>query len=155
MKKILQFTLLISFTLLVSQAMAQDVATTNGPVWRVTYIKTKPGKGADHTKWMREYRTRLLAEQKSAGLILDYKFFTKPAFDTSPGDWDIADAVMYRNYAEALDPNEERGKKMADIGIKVFGSAENRTKVWAELRDPSREVVASHLIRELIFNPVK
>ena len=154
MKKILAITLLISVTLLVSPAMAQDGATTSGPVWRVTYVKIKPGKGADHTKWMREYRTRILAEQKSAGLILDYKFFTKATFDTSPGDWDVAEAVMYRNYAEALDPNDERGKKGQEIAMKVFGSAENRTKLWAELRDPSREVVASHLIRELVFNPV-
>jgi hypothetical protein len=155
MKKILAITLLISLSLIASQAMAQDDATTSGPVWRVTYIKTKPGKGADHTKWLREYRTRILAGQKSAGLILDYKYFTKATFDNSPGDWDLAEAVMYRNYGEALDPNEERGKKAQEIGIKVFGSVENRNKLWAELRDPSREVVASHLIRELTFNPVK
>jgi hypothetical protein len=43
---------------------------------------------------MREYRTRILADQKSAGLIVDYKFFTKPTGDNSPGDWDIAGAVM-------------------------------------------------------------
>lgn len=98
MKKIFQITLLFSFLLTASQALAQDGATTSGPVWRFTYIKIKPGKGADYTKWMREYRTRILAEQKSAGLIVDYKFFSKPTGDNSTGDWDIAGAVMYRNY---------------------------------------------------------
>ena len=71
---------------------------------------------------------------------------------------DIAEAVLYRNYAEALDaPSEERLKQLRGLPLmtKVFGSAENRTKVWAELRDASREIVSSRLVRELIFNPIK
>lgn len=155
MKKIFQITLLLSFSLIASQAMAQDGATTSGPVWRITYIKIKPGKGADYTKWLREFRTRILAEQKSAGLILDYKFFNKPSGDNSPGDWTIAGAVMYRNYAEALDDNAERGRKFQEIGMKVFGSRENQTKMQTELRDASSELVSSHLVREVTYNPVK
>ncbi|MEK7830511.1 MAG: hypothetical protein AAB401_05455 [Acidobacteriota bacterium] len=158
MKKLIQITLLICFSLIATQAMAQDPATSSGPVWRITYLKTKPGKQADHIKWLREYRSRVLADDKSAGLILDYKYFTKPTDDGSPSDWDIAEAVMYRNYAEALDAaTGERLKKFQEVRAanKVFGSAENRTKVWAELRDPSRDVVRTSIIRELIFNPVK
>lgn len=156
MKKLIQITLLICFLLIATQAMAQDAATSSGPVWRIGYVKIKTGKQADHTKWMREYRTRVLAEQKKAGLILDYKFFTKPTGDNSPDDWSIAEAVMYRNYAEALDaPNAENAKKGQEIMTKVFGSTENRNKIWAELRDPSRDIVRTSIIRELIFNPVK
>jgi hypothetical protein len=155
MKKIFQITLLLSFLVTASQALAQDAATTSGPVWRVSYIKIKPGKGADYMKWMREYRTRILADQKSAGLIVDYKFFTKPTGDSSPGDWDIAGAVMYRNYADALDANEERGRKVQEIALKVFGSRENQTKVQTEMRDASSEVVSSRLIREVTYNAVK
>ena len=69
MKKFFQITLLLSFLVTASQALAQDAASTSGPVWRVSYIKIKPGKGADFMKWMREYRTRILADQKRAGLI--------------------------------------------------------------------------------------
>ncbi len=155
MKKLIQITLLLCVALSATQAMAQDPATTVGPVWRILYVKIKPGKTADYTKWTREYRLRILAEQKKAGLILDYKFFTKPTGDNSPNDWDIAAAVMYRNYAEALDPSEERGRKGQAIRDKVFGSAENQRKVFTELRDPSSEVVSSRIIRELIYNPVK
>lgn len=156
MKKLIQITLLICFSLIASHAMAQDTTTTNGPVWQIQYIKIKTGKTADFTKWMREYRTRVLTEQKKAGLILDYKFFTKPSFDNAPGDWSIAGAVLYRNYAEALDAaNEERGKKFLEIRDKVFGSAENQRKVFTELRDPSSELASVRLIRELIYNPVK
>ncbi|HEX4948956.1 MAG TPA: hypothetical protein VFZ34_19920 [Blastocatellia bacterium] len=158
MKKFIQITLLLCFSFIATQAIAQDPATTNGPVWRITYLKEKPSKRAEYTRWLREYRSRVLAEYKSAGLIVDYKYFTKPTDDGSPGDWDIAEAVMYRNYAETLDaPTGERLKKFQELPIltKVFGSAENRTKVWAELRDASRDIVRTSIIRELNVNPVK
>lgn len=157
MKKIVLSTLLLSFLLIAfaSTALAQDQPTTNGPVWRITYTKTKPGKNADYLKWMREYRLRVLAEQKSAGLIVDYKFFSKPTADNTPTDWDFASAVLYSNYADALDDNADRTKKFRDIAIKVFGSLENQTKLQTELRNASSDFVSSELVRELSFNPIK
>lgn len=155
MKKLMQITLLVVFTMLATPAMTQDTGTTNGPVWRINYVKIKPGKNAEYMKWIREYLTPLLAEQKKAGLILDYKTFTKPTSDNSPGDWNHAGATLYRNYAEALDESPERAKKMREISLKIFGSEENMRKLQAELRDPNRDVVASHLVRELIINPAK
>lgn len=125
----------------------------DGPVWRITYIRTKPGKGADHMRWLREYRRRVLDGQKSQGLIVDYKYFIKPTTD-GPNDWDIAEAVLYKSYGEHLDFDEGRAGKMNDASIKVFGSVENRAKVWAELRDPSREVVSSHVVREVTLRPM-
>ena len=155
MKRIVQVSLLFSFLLIASPALAQDQATSNGPVWRITYVKIKTGKNADYMKWMQEFRIRVLAEQKSAGLILDYKFFSKPAGDNSPDDWDMASAVMYRSYADALDDNAERSKKFREIAIKVFGSLDNQTKMQTELRNASSTFVASHLVRELTINPIK
>ncbi len=157
MKRMFQVTLLLSFSLIASQAMAQggNQNTTAGPVWRINYVKIKPAKGADYAKWMREYQTRIYAEQKSAGLIVDYKFFTKATSDNTPGDWSQAVAVLYRNYADALDPNPERGTKLAAIRMKVFGSAENATKVQTELRDGSTDFVSSQLVREFTYNPAR
>lgn len=156
MKKLMPIPLLVVFLLLaMPAAMTQDAGTSNGPVWRINYIKIKPGKNADYMKWQREYLIPLLAEQKKAGLILDYKTFTKPTGDNSPGDWNMAGATLYRNYAEALDESPERTKKMREISLKIFGSEENLRKLQAELRDPNRDVVASHLVRELIITPAK
>jgi len=116
-------------------------------------LKHKPGKAADHLRWTREYRMKILDEWKRQGLIMDYKYFSKPSFD-SPNEWDVMEAVQYRNYADLLDYTEARSKKMDEIGLKIFGSAENRTKVWAELRDASREVIASQVIREMQIKPM-
>lgn len=125
---------------------------TDGPVWRITYLRTKPGKGADHMRWLREYRRRILDGLKAEGLILDYKYFVKPTSD-GPNDWDIAEAVLYKNYGDHLDFSEERSSKAAAVAMKVFGSDENRLKVWAELRDASRDVVSSQVMRELTLRP--
>lgn len=156
MKKLMQIPLLVVFLLLtMPAAMTQDAGTSNGPVWVIQYVKIKPGKNADYMKFLREYRIPMLAEQKKAGLILDYKTFTKPTGDSAPGDWNMAAAMLFRNYAEALDTSEERTKKTQEIALKILGSRENQLKVQAELRDASREVVATHLVRELIITPAK
>lgn len=136
-----------------AQAPAQDRPFTDGPVWRITYVKIKPGKGMDYIKYLREHTKPNLDEQKQQGLILDYKFFSKPTND-GPNDWDIAQAVLFRNYAEALDFNEARSKKFQDISLKHFGSAEARTKAF-EQRDQLRDVLSSHLVQEQILKPMK
>ena len=73
-------------------------ANTNGPVWRITYFKIKPGKGAEYVKFLREHAGPIFAEQKKQGLILDFKYFSQPTSD-SPNDWDIAQIVVFSNYA--------------------------------------------------------
>ena len=155
MKRIYLLALLLGLCIVGAQAQTQpqERIFTEGPVWRINYYKIKPGKATDHQKWLREYRMRILDEQKRAGLITDYKFFTQPAFD-GPNDWDVMEAVQYKNYNELLDYSEARSKKGDEVSLKVFGSAENRTKVWAELRDASRDVIASQIIREMIIKPM-
>ena len=128
-------------------------ATTAGQVCRVTHLTTKPGKGADFTKFRRENTKPILDEQKKQGLILSYTFYTKPVFDR-PGDWDLAVVVCFKNYADAIDFNAERGEKFNQIGLKHYGSDEARTKANNSQND-LREVRASFLVREQILNPIK
>ena len=121
-------------------------ANTNGPVWRVTYYKIKPGKGAEYVKFLREHSAAILAEQKKQGLILDFKYLSQPTFD-NPNDWDIAAIVVFKNYGEALDFNAERSAKINEISLKHYGTAEARTKANDSLND-LRTVLSSHLGRE-------
>lgn len=127
-------------------------ATTPGSVMRVTYFKIKPGKGADYIKFLRENTKPMLDEQKKQGLILDYMYLGQPSID-SPNDWDVAQVIVYRNYADALDPNPERAAKFDAISLKHYGTAEARTKANDGLRD-LRDVLSSHLMREQILNPM-
>lgn len=155
MKRIYLFMLLLSFCVLGAKAQSQspERTVTEGSVWRINYYKIKPGKGDDHAKWLREYPMRILDGQKQAGLIMNYVFFNKPVRDTAD-DWDVMEAVEYKNFADALDYSADRSRKGEEVSLKVFGTVENRRKVWAELRDASRDVIASQLVREMIIKPM-
>lgn len=133
-------------------AIAQTPATTVGPVCRVTLTGTKPGKNADFIKFRREHLLPIFEEQKKQGLIVSYTWYTKP-INLGPDDWDIAQLVCFRNYADAIDANPERDAKINQISLQHYGSAEARTKANESLND-LRDVVASILIREQILNPV-
>jgi hypothetical protein len=84
---------------------------------------------------------------------VDDEDFTQPSGENTPGDWDLAEAVSYRNDATAPDGSDEAGGKRQEINLKVFGSFENRAKGWAKLRDSNPETVAARLVRELNINP--
>lgn len=127
-------------------------ATTAGNVWRVTYFDVKPGKTAEYMTFLRTHTKPMLDEQKKQGLILDYKYFSQPGTD-GPGDWDVAQIIVYRSYAEAIDFNAERSSKFDAISIGHYGSVEARTKANDHLNE-LRTVLSSNLAREQILNPM-
>ena len=153
MKRFYLITMLLCLCAIGAQAQTQDRPFTNGPVWRITYYKIKPGKSMEYIKFLREHTKPILDEQKRQGLFLDYKYFSQPS-KNGPDDWDIAYAVSFKSFAEALDFDEEKSKKVGDVSLKHYGSAEARTKA-NEQRDQMRDVLSSHLIREEIANPIK
>lgn len=127
-------------------------ATTAGNVWRVTYFDVMPGKAMEYMTFLRTHIKPMLDEQKKQGLILDYKYFSKPVTN-GPGDWDVAQVLIYRSYADAIDSNPERTAKFNAISIGHYGSVEERTK-HGDLQDTLRTVISSQLVREQILNPM-
>lgn len=127
-------------------------ASTAGGVWRITYLDILPGKTTEYMNFLRTHIKPILDEQKKQGLIVDYKFFSKPVTD-GPGDWDVAQVTMYRSYAEAIDFNAERSAKFDAISIGHYGSVEERSKA-GDLQNTLRTVVSSQLAREQILNPM-
>jgi hypothetical protein len=149
----LLFACLFAIGVQAQTATPPDPATTAGNVWRVTYFDVKPGKGNDYMTFLRKNSMPILAEQKKQGLIVDYKYFSKPTTD-GPGDWDAAVLVVYRNYADAVDANAERSAKFNAISLAHYGSAEARTKA-GDLQNELRTIVRSELVREETVNPMK
>jgi hypothetical protein len=97
-------------------AMAQD-QYTEGPVWDVTYVRTKPDQREAYLTSLKENTAPILEEEKKEGLILDYKILNNLT-QKDPHDWDLAIAVQYNNFA-ALDGVEI---KELEIRNKMFGS---------------------------------
>ena len=131
---------------------AEQPATTPGNVSRVTYFDILPGKGNEHTTFLRTHTLPIMEEQKKQGLILSYGFFTKPSTD-GPGDWDLGLVVTYKNYAEAIDSNPDRGARFNAIGLAHYGTAEARTKANESLSG-MRTVTSSYLVRGMTLNPM-
>ena len=143
MRKVLLTAILASTLLAAIPAFAQSPNFDPGPVWRVTYYHIKPGQGDAFWKDFRENAKPIFEEFKKAGLIVDYKTFTNPVTD-HPGDWNVALSVSYPNYA-ALDQMAAKG---ASIVNKHYGSRDAALAAAKKL-DDVREVIASHLAREV------
>ena len=144
MRKALLATIFVAVLLTAFPASAQNPNFDPGPVWRVTYYHIKPGQGDAFWKDFRENTKPIFEEFKKAGLISDYKAFTNPVLDR-PGDWDVAISISYPNYA-AMDQLAVKG---ATIAAKHYGSREAMLEAGKKLNDV-REVVASHLVREVM-----
>lgn len=124
-----------------------------GPVWRIAEYRVKPDRGADFMKFLREHRLQIFAEQKRQGLIVDYKLYFNPT-NSEPQEPQHIEAVLYRNFAEALDADDDRTKKFNDIGLKHYGTDENRRKVQEQLPN-MRELLRSYTLREMTISPAK
>ncbi|NOT47772.1 MAG: hypothetical protein HOP17_08475 [Acidobacteria bacterium] len=126
--------------------------TTAGNVSRVTYFDVKPGKMNDYVTFLRTNSRVIFEEQKKQGLILSYGYFTKPTTE-GPGDWDVGLVVTYKNYADAIDFNAERGAKFDAITLAHYGSADERTKANNYVEE-LRTTVSSILVRAVTLNPM-
>ena len=144
MRKALLTATFIVMLLTAIPARAQNPNFEPGPVWRVTYYHIKSGQGDAFWKDFRENTKPIFEEFKKAGLISDYKAFTNPVTD-NPGDWNVAISISYPNYA-AFDQLATKG---ATIVNKHFGTRDAAIAAGKKL-DEVREVIASHLAREVM-----
>ena len=146
MKKCAIPILLVCLLGFAAQALAQE-HYTEGPVWRVNYLSTKPGKFNDSLKDIRDHFAKVLADAKAQGLVLDYKVFLN-ATSTGPTDWNVATAVLYKGYSSL----DGLAGKLDPITLKHYGSAEARTQAGAKRAD-LWTTVSSVLGREIMMKP--
>jgi len=137
---------LFAFLLLLlpfSPVLAQD-QYTEGPVWDITYVRTKPDQRDAYLTSLKENTVPILEEEKKEGLVLDYKILNNLT-QKDPHDWDLAIAVQYRNFA-ALDGVEI---KELEIRNKMFGSKKAAEETLVQKRVEMREVVSVALYQEM------
>jgi hypothetical protein len=119
-----------------------DAPYTEGPVWEITMVKTKPGMDDEYLKGIAKTFKGSLDEAKKQNLILDYKILIGEA--ATPQDFNILLMVESQNMA-SLDNARE---KFDPINRKISGDpaaqVANATK-----RLNIREILGAKLMREI------
>ena len=119
-----------------------DAPYTEGPVWGITMVKSKPGMSDDYLKTLAKIYKSTNDEMKKQGLIMDYKILLGD--DANPSDFDILLMVEYKNMA-AFDGLREKTDPIAN---KILGSEETQRQ-GAIKRMEVREIMGNKLMREV------
>ena len=84
---------------------------SEGSVWTIEYLQTKPGKFDDYLTNLKEEWSPLMDAAVEEGMILGYKILVTPP--ASRDDWNVAIMVEVENMA-ALDGYRDRLDRLAD-----------------------------------------
>jgi hypothetical protein len=119
-----------------------DAPYTEGSVWQITMVKTKPGMSDDYLKGLAKTFKGSLDEAKKQGLVMDYKILIGDA--ANPQDFDILLMVESKNMA-AFDNARE---KFDPIARKISGDLDQQ-RATAVKRLEIREILGDKTMREV------
>jgi hypothetical protein len=141
--------LITAFCVIAGYSDAQSSSTgsssapyTEGAVWDITMVKTKPGLDDDYLKSIAQTFKGVMEEQKKQGIIMDYKVLLGDSADRN--DFNILLMIEYKNMA-AFDGLRERTDP---IMSKVMGS-EDAQRQLAVKRLDVREILGNKTMREV------
>ena len=115
---------------------------TEGPVWDITLVKTKPGMGDDYLKGLGQTLKGAMEEQKKQDIIMDYKVLLGDS--SGRDDFNILIMVEYKNMA-AFDGLRE---KTDPIMAKVIGNQDAQRQMAVKRLD-IREILGTKTMREV------
>src|SRR6266446_4890677 len=122
---------------------AQSTAPyTEGAVWQITMVKTKPGMGDDYLKTLAKIFKSTNDEAKKQGIITDYKILIGDA--ATQQDYDMLLMIQYPNMA-ALDGLRD---KIDPIGAKMIGNDDQQRQL-AVKRLEIHETMGDETMREI------
>ena len=125
-----------------SGAGASMAPYTEGPVWEITMIRTKPGMDDDYLKNLANAWKSTNEEAKRQGIIQDYKVLIGDA--SGRDDYNVLLMVEFKNMA-ALDGLRE---KTDPIARKLIGS-EDAIRQGAVKRMEIRDILGGKTMREI------
>jgi len=151
-KKLVVSLLFLGSCLAAAPALAQE-HYTEGPVWAVNYIRTKPGKFDDYMKYLRSSYMASAGEAKKQGLVLDTKILLNTPRDAN--DWDIAIATLYPSFGKAMDFNQaddDKRKAISENQFKTKDEAKQREMIAP--RFAMRDALGTRYLREVTLKPM-
>jgi hypothetical protein len=124
------------------QGFAQE-HYTEGAVWNITTIRVKPAQFDNYLTNLQQGWKVFCDEAKRQGMIMDCKAFIKQT-RSSPQDWDIALAVLYKNHAQM----DGQAAKFEALRDKFLGGKQAAQQA-AEKRTDIREILSIELVQEV------
>ena len=115
---------------------------TEGTVWAITMVKTKPGMGDDYIKGLAKTYKAAMEEEKKLNLVVSYKILLGES--SNEADYNMLLMIEYKNMA-AFDGLRD---KLDPIAQKVLGSEDERRQA-AVKRTEIREILGSKVMREI------
>jgi hypothetical protein len=119
-----------------------DAPYTEGPVWLLSMVRTKPGMSDDYLKDLAKTLKVVGDEAKKQGIIMDYKVLLGDSSD--PHDYNLLLMQEVKNFA-AYDGMRE---KIDPIFKKLIGS-EDQQRQLAIKRVEVREILGTKRMREI------
>lgn len=115
-----------------------------GPVWLVSYVRTKDGMKELYLKDLSTHWVKLMHAAKTEGYIVDYKVLDAPP--ANPRDWDLMLMVEVKNFG-SVDILE---KQLDPLAASMLGqdSIQHKTSIS---RNDLRVQWGQRLLQELDF----
>ena len=134
---------LLSTSLAAIPAAQAQVPYSEGNVQRIVHVHINAGHSAAFFADIKANVIPLFEAEKSAGLILSYRFFLNETASTNE-DWDFGYALVYQNMA-ALDGLAD---KIYPLRMQHYGDQTGEQKVF-DKRYENAHLVSSFLIRDI------
>ena len=115
---------------------------TEGPVWQITMVRTKPGMDDDYLRNIANAWKSTNEEARKQGIIQDYKVLIGDA--SGRDDYNVLLMIQYKNMA-ALDGLRE---KTDPIARKLIGS-EDAMRQASVRRLEIRDILGGKIMREI------
>ncbi|MCX8105005.1 MAG: hypothetical protein N3D80_03920 [Ignavibacterium album] len=142
--------LIVLFTI---TSLAQE-HFTDGNVRVVSFYRTKPGQFDNYLKYLRANFLPTQEEAKKQGLIEGYYILLNTP--SSPDDWDIAIATLYKSFGDALDYNQSDEDKMKKIQENHYKTSdENKINEMTAKRWDMRTYIGTKYFRDITLKPLK
>jgi hypothetical protein len=143
----------ILFFLVTTGLFAQEHFNLSA-VRTVSFYRTSPGQFDNYMKYLRTNFLPTQEEAKKQGLIVGYSVLLN--VPSSEDDWDVAIVTLNKNFADALDYNQDEADKMKKIQENHYKTTdEDKMDEMTSKRFEMRTYMGTKYFREVTLKPLK
>jgi hypothetical protein len=136
--------LLCSASLVANSCWAEERPYTDGTVWTVTFVRSKPGMTSTYLRDLANTWRQVMDEARQEQIIVSYKILSGQP--SSRDDWDLMLLVESKNWA-AFDGIQEKFDRVTE---KLVGP-ESKINELAIKRGDLREILGTRNLQEIDF----